>query len=651
MDNIDNSKIITFYSFKGGTGRTMALVNTAFLLSNMPLSKKGVLIIDWDLESPGLQYYFKDKQNNHVSSEIFTVKPGLIDLFISIESSLSKQNFSKPNDPTEFFQSLSLSKYITSTKHNNIHILHSGKMDTDYTSKVNSFEWDELYNNAPWIFLSFAEYLSTFYDFILIDSRTGLTDTSGICTTLMPEKLVLVFTPNKQSISGLLELIPNAVKYRTQSDDFRPLIVFPLPSRIEITEPSLRDAWRYGDQSRNIQGYQPLFEDILEKTYNLPECKLQNYFNDVQIQHVPSYAYGEEIAVNIEQDMHDKLTLSSTFNRFTNRLVNRMTPWTELSTDYDQLEKPDTTKVFSYLVDLKLALKNSTRNAKESVHNFLNSYYRILDSQRLNPEIETEMPFDEQVITNIHSFIGYRDLFIDFINSVCLYEVDNKYYDELIFEFFEKSISFLHPPKNTTRWNDIWYDNYRFILHELYLYTIAILIEHKKFDTIDTLVDNEYYFETNIDREYATFIVFNEYVSSLDETRNKRLKLNRSFLTSDLIKQRATTPDIPFDHLMQADFILCLRAGFYSKNSFDYWVPRTIVYASEYHSSGFELFFKARSKRNFYPISRLLKVSDEKELKIKYEQSTILQELEKPRSRFLRPSFKGLMNWDNLNTA
>src|SRR5207248_3589129 len=45
---------ITFYSFKGGVGRTMALVNVG-----LELVRRGrrVLLIDFDLEAPGLTTY------------------------------------------------------------------------------------------------------------------------------------------------------------------------------------------------------------------------------------------------------------------------------------------------------------------------------------------------------------------------------------------------------------------------------------------------------------------------------------------------------------------------------------------------------------------------------------------------------------------
>ena len=54
MDSL--GQILTFYSYKGGVGRSMALVNVATLLAKW---RQKVLVIDWDLEAPGIESYFK----------------------------------------------------------------------------------------------------------------------------------------------------------------------------------------------------------------------------------------------------------------------------------------------------------------------------------------------------------------------------------------------------------------------------------------------------------------------------------------------------------------------------------------------------------------------------------------------------------------
>src|SRR5436189_50223 len=71
-------KIITFYSYKGGTGRSMALANVAWILASQG---KRVLIVDWDLEAPGQHRYF----HPFIQDKNLTSSEGLIDLVMRFE--------------------------------------------------------------------------------------------------------------------------------------------------------------------------------------------------------------------------------------------------------------------------------------------------------------------------------------------------------------------------------------------------------------------------------------------------------------------------------------------------------------------------------------------------------------------------------------
>src|SRR3954463_344047 len=68
-------RIVSFYSYKGGTGRSMALANIAWILAS---NGRRVLVIDWDLEAPGLHRYFRP----FLDDEEMTGTPGLIDFFV-----------------------------------------------------------------------------------------------------------------------------------------------------------------------------------------------------------------------------------------------------------------------------------------------------------------------------------------------------------------------------------------------------------------------------------------------------------------------------------------------------------------------------------------------------------------------------------------
>jgi len=191
---------------------------------------------------------------------------------------------------------------------------------------VNQFNWFDFYNRTPEFFSVFASYLERKFDYILIDSRTGISDSSGICTMIMPEKIVPVFTPNKQSMDGVLSVMKRAVDYRMGSSDLRPLGIFPLPSRIEMAENDLREVWRKGNKAVNISGYQSEFEALLSQAYQLTDCDLKAYFDDVQIQHVPKYSYGESIAV-LEEMLEDNLSLTRSYKMFTEKLTGQKNIW------------------------------------------------------------------------------------------------------------------------------------------------------------------------------------------------------------------------------------------------------------------------------------------------------------------------------------
>ena len=82
------------------------------------------------------------------------------------------------------------------------------------------------------------------YDFILIDSRTGITDIGGICTIHLPDALILIFTSNEQSVEGIKNVV-NRVweKYKLTLDHL--LLAVPVPSRFEtITENDLSIRWK-----------------------------------------------------------------------------------------------------------------------------------------------------------------------------------------------------------------------------------------------------------------------------------------------------------------------------------------------------------------------------------------------------------------------
>jgi MinD-like ATPase involved in chromosome partitioning or flagellar assembly len=425
MDSNNQAReIVTFYSFKGGTGRTMALANLAVLVARL---QKEILLIDWDLEAPGLHRYFS--QNISITESELIEYPGLIDFFIQINKLINEYKIKTSpltNDHIlEILRSVDISKFILKSDLTGINILKAGAFTNEYPKKISQFQWELFFENTPKFFQIFCDYLKEKFDFILIDSRTGFTDTSGICTMLMPEKLCLIFTPNTQSLDGVVSLAKKALDYRMNSNDFRPLKIFPIPSRVELAEKDLREEWRKGFTKKikavkkmkeqsihfsgselkdeevtkeiHIEGFQPVFEKIFNDCYGIANCDLTRYFDEIQIHHEPKYSYGEDLAV-LKETFTDRLSLTNVYSKILEKILFEPKIYSEKIKDLNSLDK-----ISVYLSSsndsLDISFVNNLKNELEKTNKFIiktalgenmkagEDYLKVIEENIINSQV------------------------------------------------------------------------------------------------------------------------------------------------------------------------------------------------------------------------------------------------------------------------
>ncbi|MCX6641832.1 MAG: hypothetical protein NTV15_00385, partial [Candidatus Bathyarchaeota archaeon] len=123
----DLGEVTTFYSYKGGTGRSMALANVACILAK---SHEGrVLMIDWDLEAPGLHRFFRRRiidGLNPMDSYALDNKPGLIELFIDLKNLLNKTKSGTEEDVIKTLCEFDFDQYILKTDIPSLYLIKSG---------------------------------------------------------------------------------------------------------------------------------------------------------------------------------------------------------------------------------------------------------------------------------------------------------------------------------------------------------------------------------------------------------------------------------------------------------------------------------------------------------------------------------------------
>src|ERR1039457_4655029 len=117
--------IITFYSFKGGVGRTMALANVALELAT---TGRRVLLVDFDLEAPGLDTFDVLKPERPTA--------GIVDYVTSY-----RQTGTAPKVSDFIYE-----PQISPRPSGRVWVMPTGKQDEQYASRLYGIDWQELYS-------------------------------------------------------------------------------------------------------------------------------------------------------------------------------------------------------------------------------------------------------------------------------------------------------------------------------------------------------------------------------------------------------------------------------------------------------------------------------------------------------------------------
>ncbi|WP_186178246.1 SEFIR domain-containing protein [Burkholderia gladioli] len=267
-----------------------------------------------------------------------------------------------------------------------------------------------------------------------------------------------------------------------------------------------------------------------------------------------------------------------------------------------------TTAIFKRCVD---AIKNHKLHAAGSFDEYCTSFVENLETFRISSSVEE---FDDAVIGSIEEFLPFRNEAIQIFVAIAQYAPEERFVQRL-HRFFESLIPYMKKPQNISQWREWDFDNYKFIVHELFLYALAVLIKYDRMEQANYLFQQHYYLPENSDRGrdvMVGFTVFREYMRSL-EIRNARLGLRRLSLRADLLKGRCAGTGVDFRYLLQADFVAFMRAEVEAQGDSLQWWPETLVYLGHFNSP-FEVFARSISKTYFNKSKVLLSIETPKDL-------------------------------------
>ena len=253
----DFPPIITFYSYKGGMGRTTTMFSYALHLAK---KEKKVLIIDCDLEAPGYLNFFGLSENTQLKKGI---KNGLVEFlcdtqFLGEIKDKDIENyildFAQDEDKEKDSANSETQKRL-SIRHReiqNIWVMPAGNLNDgvkegiksrsrqDYLEGLAKLNLGNTQNVANGFISLFKLLKSWKFDAILIDSRTGFNDIFGTAAFYLSSCVVGFFGLSRQTEPGFVNLL---AEHSQHKDIFKLILAFSiLPNDVQ-------------DISRDMQGF------------------------------------------------------------------------------------------------------------------------------------------------------------------------------------------------------------------------------------------------------------------------------------------------------------------------------------------------------------------------------------------------------------
>lgn len=271
-------EIVTFYSFKGGTGRTMALSNVAWILA---AAGNRVLVADWDLESPGLPGFFAP----FADANKLAIVGGVIDMIREFDLATHAGVTYEPAWYADYAQ---VSRYTipvgwSFSGTGSLHLLSAGRQNHDYATHLADLDWEEFYEqrHGARFFDALRDDMKREFDYVLVDSRSGRNEVADICTAHLPDTVVNCFTLTGQAINGAA-VLAHEISTRYAN---RAIRILPVPMRVDLTLPTQAEAGRTMAMRR-----------LAGLPANMTDTQRRRYWAAVEVPYQAIYAFEETLA-------------------------------------------------------------------------------------------------------------------------------------------------------------------------------------------------------------------------------------------------------------------------------------------------------------------------------------------------------------------
>lgn len=302
--------VTSFYAYEGGAARNAVLAALALQLAGGDAGAP-VLVIDWDLEAPALHRHFAVPADEpfadlpvslhgagpapahpaapagaHATDDDAgdAARPGLLEFLEACRARLRNTAGRGEEMADRVIDGVGWQAYLERADGRRpLYLLRAGRFDGSYAERAGRLDYPALFDACPALFRRFAARLAQHFGHVLVATAAGRSAAVSVCSALVPDRLVGLFTPAPGSIEGIEGVLRRAIDYRcTHEEEQRPLLLYPLACTADGARSDPHARWRRGD-ARHGPGYQPRIEALLRASYGWSRVNLDSWFDETQL--------------------------------------------------------------------------------------------------------------------------------------------------------------------------------------------------------------------------------------------------------------------------------------------------------------------------------------------------------------------------------
>lgn len=251
---------------------------------------------------------------------------------------------------------------------------------------------------------------------------------------------------------------------------------------------------------------------------------------------------------------------------------------------------------------------NLSNHSESQIYMVLNEFLeRFLDDLKefslIDIDRTSNLTFGKALLDNLHSYLPLLNDYVIFIAKILKTHISFDF--KIFINFFEKLYVLRYPMETVGSYFPHDYDNFIFITHELFLYTVALAVKYENLDLLEELFHSPYLLREryNIQSKPSRFENLYGHVDTFDAYYKETYSKNFRSPMADLISKRLSG-GITLNDLIEADLLIYHIASLEDI----YWFPVLYIYGQNRYGQ-IDFFQRLISKKYFEKVKGILNVN------------------------------------------